>query len=181
MTGAEGVTEPKVAIDGLKWPGSPYRSMQLHRLGEDEAGTWLWAPRGTPSAYIGRDPQPLPVDFLMLVAEDEWWRATWMFGGELELYVDIGCPPEWAAVDHIRVIDLDLDVIRWNDGRCEIDDEDEFAEHQVSLRYPPDVIATARRAADEVLEQVRAGAAPFGPAPAHWLDRAGRMGSVRIW
>lgn len=92
-----------------------------------------------------------------------------MFGSDIDLYVDIGCPVEWVAPDRLRVIDLDLDVIRWNDGRCEIDDEDEFAEHQVSLEYPPEVVATARRTADEILVAVRDRVPPFGAPPAHWL------------
>jgi len=143
--------------------------MQLARLGEDEWGTWLWAPRGTRSRYAGREPTVLPVDFLMLIPRDAWWRATWMFASHIDLYVDIGCPVEWVTPNRLRVVDLDLDVIRFTDGRCLIDDEDEFAEHTVSLQYPPEVVATARRSADEVLVAVRDRVPPFGDPPARWL------------
>lgn len=157
-----------VTVEGLKWPDRPYRSMVMSRLGADESGVWLWAPRGTASAYIGHPPNPIPVDFLTLAAPGSWWRATWMFGGHIDLYVDIGEPPIWLSSTHLQAVDLDLDVIRWIDGRCEIDDEDEFAEHQVTLQYPPDVIAAARRTADEVLLAVRDRTEPFGDAPARW-------------
>jgi hypothetical protein len=158
-----------VEAEGLKWPDTRYRAMQMMRLGEDEFGTWLWAPRGTLSRYVGHEPVLLPVDFLMLVAPDAWWRATWMFGGDIDLYVDIGCPVEWVAPDRLRVVDLDLDVIRFNDGSCVIDDEDEFADHQKTLQYPPDLVATARRTADEVLVAVRDRVRPFGDPPPRWL------------
>ncbi len=163
--------DPAAAVEShdVKWPATPYRAMRMTRLGEDEWGTWLWAPRGTMSRYAGQEPRVLPVDFLTLVPADAWWRATWMFGSPIELYVDIGAPAEWTADDRLRVVDLDLDVIRWRDGRCEIDDEDEFAEHAESLRYPPELVANARRTAGEVLVAVRAATPPFGAAPAGWL------------
>ena len=52
-----------------------------------------------------------------------------------------------------------------------MDDEDEFAEHTVSLGYPDDVVAAARRSADAVLAAVRAGAAPYDGSHRAWLDR----------
>ena len=52
-----------------------------------------------------------------------------------ELYVDITTPPVWDG-DHVTAVDLDLDVIRRFDGSWYVDDEDEFAEHQVGYGYP---------------------------------------------
>ena len=40
--------------------------------------------------------------------------------------------------------DLDLDVIRTGDGTVFVDDEDEFAEHRVSLAYPERWVDQAR-------------------------------------
>ena len=47
--------------------------------------------------------------------------------------------------------DLDLDVVRELDGRVWVDDEDEFAEHQVSFGYPPEVIDAARASTDRLV------------------------------
>ena len=44
----------------------------------------------------------------------------------------------------LRAVDLDLDVVRGTDGPLVVDDEDEFAEHQVALGYPPEVVAPGR-------------------------------------
>lgn len=165
-----------VFMQDFKWPDRPYRSIVMHRLGVDEVGTWLWAGRGTISTYDGRAGEPVPVDFLTLVpsAAESWWIATWMFGGDVDLYVDVCAPPVWRSPAHLTTIDLDLDVIRWNDGRTEIDDEDEFLEHQRTYGYPPDVVAAARRCADEVLPLVAAQTVPFGSPPPRWLEIAPR-------
>lgn len=52
-----------------------------------------------------------------------------------------------------------------------VDDEDEFAEHQVTLGYPGTVVAQARRTCAEVLRRVQTREAPFDDATARrWLD-----------
>ena len=42
-----------------------------------------------------------------------------------------------------------------------VDDEDEFAEHQVSFGYPPEVVSLAEESCSWVLATVRSGSAPF--------------------
>ena len=54
-------------------------------------------------------------------------------------------PAVWHGEDLVRAVDLDLDVIRGTTGRVWVDDEDEFAEHRVSLGYPDEVIEQAHR------------------------------------
>lgn len=61
----------------------------------------------------------------------------------------------------LRWIDLDLDVEVFADGRIELVDEDEFAEHQVRYRYPPAVIEGAQRGAALALDLARSGSFPF--------------------
>jgi protein associated with RNAse G/E len=70
------------------------------------------------------------------------------------------------------MIDLDLDVVRLRrDGRVFVDDEDEFAEHQVRYGYPPEVVNKAEQAAASLLAAVSAGLEPFGTAAERWLDK----------
>ena len=159
-----------VRVEWLKWPERPYRRMSMRFLKDDEWGTWLWAPEGTTFVYSAADsPQPLPVSFLTLVPSGgEWWVATWMYGHDtIVLYVDIVCgTPSWSASrDHVRIVDLDLDVMRLRDGSVVIDDEDEFAANSSALAYPADVVSTAWATANLVAALVRADVPPLGRTP----------------
>jgi protein associated with RNAse G/E len=69
------------------------------------------------------------------------------------------------------MVDLDLDVVKRRDGRVHIDDEDEFAEHQVAMGYPPHVAATARADCARVFLAMEAGDEPFGSVGQMWLQR----------
>lgn len=70
-------------------------------------------------------------------------------------------------------MDLDLDVVRRDDGRVWVDDEEEFAEHSTCYGYPAGVVAVARETADAVLAAVREEAEPFGATWRRWVERAG--------
>ena len=72
----------------------------------------------------------------------------------------------------VTAMDLDLDVVRCWDGRVAVLDEDEFAEHQVQLGYPAELIDQARVTCDWLVSTVAARAEPFGQASAAWLARA---------
>jgi protein associated with RNAse G/E len=52
-----------------------------------------------------------------------------------------------------------------------VDDEDEFAEHQVTLGYPEDVIVTAKASCTEVLAAVMARDEPFSGVHREWIAR----------
>src|SRR5262245_6428185 len=118
-----------------KWGGRPHWEFDAVYLGTDGYGEWCGVPGGTvfvrPGAeFVG------PVDQVMLVptdtAESRWWLATFHAeGGPVEVYADMTTPPEWDGTV-LRAVDLDLDVVRGNSGDVWLDDEDEFAEHQVA-------------------------------------------------
>lgn len=163
-----------VHIDFRKWPDSLHWQFSMNRLGEDAHGTWLWAPAGI-AARRGHE-EPIRFDRLSAkVVSDGWWTAIWSVDeGDLtrwRVYVDIIAPAEWHG-ETVRMVDLDLDVYRTPDGRVRLLDEDEFAEHQVSLAYPLELVENARRAAGEVLAMVREGVEPFGRTGLRWLEAA---------
>lgn len=83
----------------------------------------------------------------------------------MDLYVDINSP---ATRQGDVISYTDLDVIRFADGRCEIVDQDELAEHQVQLAYPADVIAATELAAADVL---RASEGRGPPLDGMWARR----------
>ena len=152
-------------------------------LGQDDDGTWTFAPRGAAATYSGHGSAPLPVSFLTLVPHGrQWWIATWMRDNDdidIDLYVDIVHPPGSVTDSCLRVVDLDLDVIRRRGGAVVLDDEDEFELHGSTLDYPPDVVEEARRTAGAIFAAVTDGIPPFSQPPARWLA-AGKAASEQI-
>ncbi len=163
-----------VDCDFRKWRESPHWRFPARLIERDAHGTWLIAEPPTP--YSGpRGTGEWTHRFVILIPPDDWWIASFNDPAELpepvEIYVDICTPAEWLTPTHVQAIDLDLDVIRFADGRTIIDDEDEFLEHQVTYAYPPDVIREARDACDRIAELVAARGEPFGAAGAEMLQR----------
>ncbi|POC75119.1 hypothetical protein CRN61_33355, partial [Vibrio vulnificus] len=90
-------------------------------------------------------------------------------------YVDIVTDIKWARLEcgnrwEMTLIDMDLDVIV-NNGRTWVDDEDEFAEHQIRYGYPAEVIRSMQSACDEVHRMVLAHGGPFDGRNLQWQAR----------
>lgn len=160
-----------VDLDTRKWGNRPHWRFPSRLLGQDVHGVWLGLPVGTP--YTGpRGAGQLEHGFVTLVPPKEFWIASFQASShpETDLYVDITTHAEWLTDAHVTVVDLDLDVIRFKDGRMHLDDEDEFAEHQMVYDYPPDVIERAESTARQLMRDVAGRREPFGDASACWLD-----------
>ncbi len=105
---------------------------------------------------------------------------------EIRVYVDMTTEPCVAAAGgrrrrhrpewEVTMVDLDLDVVLTRGGDLFVDDEDEFAEHQVELGYPAEVVALAERWRDVVLGAVAAGDEPFATVGHEWLSAGRRTG-----
>ena len=170
-----------------KWGESPHWQFEGIHLGSDEHGEWIGAPLGTRHHRPGHEFHSR-VDTVTLVPPGGWYAATFQAPGIwCDVYVDITTPGEWDA-DVLRMVDLDLDVVRlpqqlppaetlpWETapagpGETFVDDEDEFAEHQVVLGYPAEVIAAAQASCEEVLAAVRGRRAPYDGSHQRWLQR----------
>lgn len=170
-----------VWIQRRKWKNSPHYGSEGLFLGEDEHGRWLGAQPGN-RMYKGTGPirnGSYPV--VWCVPRDGWFLAHYLIGHpDLDIYVDIAAPAVWSDRS-VKIVDLDFDVIVWNDGRpVELVDEDEFEMHRVELRYPQDIVAGARAAARRVLRQASAGEKPFTmSSAAPWLEEVARVHSTR--
>jgi hypothetical protein len=176
-----------------KWGDRPHWHFEGIHLGSDEHGDWLGFPAGTHNQRPGLE-LVSEVDCVTLVPPGGWHLPTFHAPGIwCDLYVDIATPGEWDGT-LLRAVDLDLDVIRMSaqeptstrsapqnlsagPGEVFIDDEDEFAEHQVAFGYPDDVIRTARASCDEVLAAVLAGTAPYDGTARRWLAELSRLTS----
>lgn len=157
-----------------KYDGSLHWHQWMHRLGEDRYGLWLGAPADS-TAQRGSEPPVVFADAcVMLLPRQTWWTAAFNDRPPdnptgAEIYCDITTPVEFTD-DVVTMVDLDLDVIRRVDGSVVVDDEDEFAEHQVSFGYPPDVIAAAEASCEWLVSNI-AGTEPFASAYKPYLDR----------
>jgi hypothetical protein len=161
-----------VRIEMEKWGGRPHWRIPARWLGSDEHGDWVGIPAGTLMQRPGLDvvsefdqvglvpPSGADVSRGFLATFHKPPAPTWV-------YVDMTTPPHWDE-DAIRAVDLDLDVIRMRDGHVVVDDEDEFAEHQVELGYPPEVIALAEASRDRVHAAVLAETPPYDGSHERW-------------
>ena len=152
----------RVLIDFRRYVDRKHWQYELSWLAEDECGTWLWG-RASTSAQRGDEP---PITFdgtnLQLVGRD-WWAASWPASGEPEVYVDICTAAVWGE-GRVTMIDLDLDVVRDRSGAVHVLDEDEFAEHQVAVAYPRELIEGAVAACERVRAMLERGDEPFATA-----------------
>ena len=163
-----------VRVEMEKWGGRPHWQFEAIWLGRDEQGDWLGIPAGTAMSRPGMDlvsqnDQVGLVPSADLPDEHRWWIAT--FHAEptprVLVYVDMATPPHWDG-STVRTVDLDLDVIRMRNGQVVVDDEDEFAEHQVTLGYPPEVVALAEASRDRVHAAVLAEHPPYDGSHERW-------------
>jgi len=170
-----------VAVRFTKWGGQPHWHFDTVYLGCDEYGRWVAGPGGTPMARPGVATTTSGA-FVVCFAHCRGFAATFyeiVPGQPTAVYVDITDVPCWTCTDdavQVGMNDLDLDVIAPVDGQVYVDDEDEFADHQVSLRYPEPLVAAARRECTAVFDEVRLHSEPYGTVGANWLARyeAGR-------
>lgn len=157
-----------IHLDFAKWDGAQHWQRDAVWLGSDAHGTWVGARAGSvmhrPGVTVVAE-----VDDVMLLPAD-LWAATFSDvedADRIEVYVDITTEPEWLAEPpRVRLIDLDLDVVRRGETTY-IDDEDEFAEHRVRYGYPAETVARCERTAAEILGQVASRTGPFAPHVAH--------------
>ncbi len=154
-----------------KWGGRPHWEYDARYLGADQHGDWLGCPVGT---FYRRPGLEFVAPFAGVVLVPAGGAAHLAaFNDEHAnawTYVDMTTPPVWDGTT-LRAVDLDLDVVKRQDGTVFLDDEDEFLEHQTAFGYPPEVVAMAERSAAEVLAAVRAGAAPYDGTADAWLAR----------
>ena len=160
-----------VRIVMSKWGDRPHWEFDGRFLGSDEHGDWVGIAAGA-SMYRPGATFVAPTAMVTLVpaagpdAERGWLGSF----GPVRIYVDVTTPPVWDG-PVLRAVDLDLDVVRDDTGRVWIDDEDEFAEHQVRFGYPREVVAAARASCDRVHAAVAGQAAPYDGRAARWIDR----------
>lgn len=151
-----------------KYGGHPHWEFDTVLTVTDDLGSWLFMPAGSQMVRPGRV-IATRVASITLVPHTDPYVATFHAVEDdptqllrWRLYVDMTTPAVWERPDLVTMLDLDLDVVQTVDGTVELLDEDELAEHRVTLGYPDDVVALAERSAADVVRAVSAGTEPFG-------------------
>jgi uncharacterized protein len=156
-----------------KFDGRPHRQVTGRLLGEDAYGTWIATPRGSVVSYHYGD-RPTGVtraDAVRLIPVEGWWMAMCLAEPDArDMYCDVTTPAEWTGPSELTVVDLDIDLVRYRaDGRVEVEDEDEFEEHRLSLGYPDAIVQGALGGAAELRAALTSGEEPFGEHYRKWL------------
>ena len=168
-----------VRIEMEKWGQRPHWHVPGCWLGSDDDGDWIGVPAGTRLVRPGAE-VTMAYDHVVLVPApaadlERAFLATFHPPlAETWIYVDMTTPPVWDS-SILRAIDLDLDVIRMQNGWVLVDDEDEFAEHQIELGYPPGIIAMAEATRDRVHDAILEEHAPYDGRHEVWLERLGEL------
>jgi uncharacterized protein len=174
-----------------KWGGGRHWEWVGRYLGSDAFGHWWYAPGGTRCVRPGVDFVQTDSWVSLVPHEGAYAAGFYPAHRDVSVYVDMTTEPVWQrrAVAapaspagaagaaggpewEVTMVDLDLDVVLTREGHLFVDDEDEFAEHQVTLGYPPEVVALAEHWRDRVLAAVAAGEEPFASVGHEWLRRA---------
>ncbi|HLT96277.1 MAG TPA: DUF402 domain-containing protein [Acidimicrobiia bacterium] len=156
-------------VQYYKHPRTRHWRHEMIRLGEDAHGVWLGATRGTIVQRGDEEPISLTRAFVQLITPDRWWSAIFNHDHAIEVYVDVTTVAEWVSPDRVEMVDLDLDVIRRQDGTVYVADEDEFEEHRVTLGYPPRMADVARTTAARLVLDLEARRPPFDGSWSRWL------------
>ncbi|MFE4692793.1 DUF402 domain-containing protein [Streptomyces sp. NPDC056749] len=160
-----------VLVEVRKYDGRLSGRWSAARLGEDEHGVWLGTPEGTPVSSESGD-RAARFAHVVLVPRDAWWMASFCAAPGPEVYCDVCTVPRWSEDGTVlRLVDLDLDVVRPHGGDVHVEDEDEFDEHRVRHGYPDTVVTGARRTCAWLTRAVRRddGTEPFTSAYRPWL------------
>jgi hypothetical protein len=159
-----------IKVEFRKHPDTLHWNYEAEMLGEDEFGTWVGVPAGTVLRKGTDVTKAMEGSFVQSIAPGRWWTMVRNVGHRASHYVDIITPAVWERPDFVTMVDLDLDVVRFNDGTVIVEDEDEFLEHQVTLGYEDYWIDKARATAAKVHLAVEAGEEPFGRVADEWLE-----------
>ncbi len=162
-----------VKFQWSKLDGTQHWSHRTVALGEDEFGFWFGQKKGTRSSRPGRA-NLQGTDVLMLVPIVGQWVAKFFPEGRRggrQVYVDLATQVRYRADRHlVTAVDMDLDVIKSVTRGVWIEDQDEFMEHEGSMKYPADLVRKVWGDAVAVEKMVREGSGPFGGRAEYWFD-----------
>lgn len=160
-----------------KFNGKAHWVVPGRYLGTDEHGIWIF--QGT-HEFISRPGAALYTesDAVLLVPHTGEYVATFYDDAHpagVRMYVDLAHDFAWnrirPGIFEFHMIDMDLDVISTRARGVFVDDEDEFAEHQVQMDYPRTLIETIEAECRRIFAAVNTAAAPFDGTDIAWFAK----------
>lgn len=161
-----------VTVQFLKNPDLCHWGFRASYLGEDEYGHWVAVPTGSERWKGGEPFRPTAEDAVFCAPHEGWWHLHYNGKGtRFSHFVDIVTPPVWVSENRYEMIDLDLDVVVHQDGVVEIEDEDEFAAHQVLYGYTQEMVSGALEETERVVQAISERREPFFEVAAGWFRK----------
>lgn len=102
------------------------------------------------------------------ISYEYYWKNKWFNifrfhepeGNLRNFYCNVNMPPELRN-NTLDYIDLDLDVLVWQDLSYEILDVEEFEENILKYEYPDEIKKNAQKSLQEIIELIEKRAFPF--------------------
>lgn len=158
---------PKIAIHGFKWPKRPTAQAIGYLIGTDQFGHWLGIIAGSVWQHCNGQQGTFEQSFVKLIPYNAYWSACFNCSGKL-IDVDIVLPHIWAN-QLIEEVDLEIDLLKMDDGRLEIRDQAEFA--VVFQQWPmlTSLIDQVHATTTQIYQQLATEAEPFKRVGVQWL------------
>lgn len=159
-----------VSVQEYKYGGRRHYSYPVRLIEERPDVVIVHGPYGRPLTHPGRGlvDWPVPnesIEFHFTTrpySVSAGWNAD---GSFLHYYCNITTPAALSD-DVLSSIDLDLDLIVWEDLSYRVEDEDEFEAHRREWGYPEELVQLAREGLAELIRLVEERRFPFdGSAP----------------
>ena len=159
-----------IEIWNVKWPRRNPSVAIGSYLGEDQYGHWVGQTEGAPWWLADHSRSGVfTASFVSLVPHNAYWTACFNKSDPL-FDVDIALPVQWNN-DVIEIIDLELDVLRFTDGRVIVRDQEEFAQTRDTFNMPEAMVKQAESACAFMVDQLEQIAEPFGSVGKAWLSQ----------
>lgn len=157
-----------IEVRSFKWPQRPTSATLAQLLGEDEFGRWLGARQGDPWWRADRTRQGVFVESLVkLVPPDTFWTVCFHPVDPL-VDVDIVLPVQWTG-DVLEEVDLELDILRYADGRVRVRDQEKFEQVRAMYAMPAQIATQAVTTCEQIRGLVERSVEPFGEVGRAWL------------
>lgn len=160
----------RIRVRKNKWPCRPVSEWDAEVLGVDEFGTWLFCAKDETYRTPDGTEVVIPSDGVQLMPSTGWWAAWWWRMNHW-ISVDVCLPPVLDR-DGWSFTDLELDLVRREDGTVLLVDEDEFEQAVAEYDIPVTVVETSRATTAELRARLADDADPLLAKGWEWLDSA---------
>jgi protein associated with RNAse G/E len=143
-------------LDTTKYDGTLHYRFPVNAVYDDNGVLAVYREPGVPlESYRGTFAAPGHLLNIFYSARHHnvaiMWTADW---SPRMHYVNIATPARWDE-QRVTAADMDLDVIRFaGEENVILDDEDEFADHTLSMSYPADLVSRCRVEADRIIRRM---------------------------